>query len=88
VVNTGSSCSVRPRQSRILCAGSAIRRGVHIFNFNVDGANIFAVARNRVALSEIVDIVRRLLAANARDAFELTLMNAGDSEEALFNAPS
>jgi hypothetical protein len=62
---------------------------VYKFSFNVDGTDIFAVARSSEALSEIIDVVLRLVAANARDVYELTLWNAGlDDEVLFFNAPS
>jgi hypothetical protein len=58
------------------------------FSFNVNGTEIFAVAPFSVALSEIVDIVRRLLAANARDVYQLTLRSVGREDTDIFNAPT
>lgn len=60
----------------------------HIFSFNVDGKDIFAVAPNAAALSEIVDVVHRLLVANARDVNPLTLKNLGNGDGVFFNAPT
>jgi hypothetical protein len=60
------------------------------FSFDVDGTEIFAVARSSAALSEIVDVVRRLVMANARNISQLTLENEGniDGGDVFFNAPS
>jgi hypothetical protein len=58
------------------------------FSFNVDGTEIFAVARSSVALAEIVDIVCCLLVANARDVNIINLRNVGRNDEGISNAPS
>jgi hypothetical protein len=71
-----------------LCASFLPYEEEHIFSFNVDGTEIFAVARSSAALSEIVDVVRRLLAANARDVYKSMLQNVGHCVERIFNAPS
>jgi hypothetical protein len=47
-----------------------------------------ALARSLEALSEIVDVVRRLLVANAREISELELRSFRQSGAAFFNAPS
>jgi hypothetical protein len=58
------------------------------FCFNADGKEIVALALNSEALSKIVEVVRRLLLANAREVSELALWNVGQSDEEFFNAPS
>jgi hypothetical protein len=58
------------------------------FSFIVDGQHISAMARSSQALSEIVDVVRRLLLTNAREVRELELTNVDHSSDVFFNAPS
>jgi hypothetical protein len=58
-----------------------------IFVFKVDGKDICALAPSLEALLEIVDIVRRLLVANARDVYELGFRSAGQHSGVFFNAP-
>jgi hypothetical protein len=71
VVDT--ACSCRSRKRRALFCSTFLPHGEeYIFGFNVDDADIFVVARSPAALSEIVDVVRRLVMANARDVYELT----------------
>jgi hypothetical protein len=41
------------------------------FSLNVDGTDILAVARSSAAMAEIVDMVGRLLVANARIVYEV-----------------
>jgi hypothetical protein len=72
------------------------REGVHAyinwnlcrFNFNVDGQNMSALALSLGALSEILDVVRCLLVANAREIYELEFRNVGQYVDVFFNAPS
>jgi hypothetical protein len=56
------------------------------FSFKVDDKEIFAVAPSSAALSDIVDVVLRLL-AKARDVYELISRNV-DLGEVSCNAPS
>jgi hypothetical protein len=58
------------------------------FRLNVDGQTISAVARSSEAFLEILDIVRRLLLADASQVYELKLTNVCRHDEVLFNAPS
>jgi hypothetical protein len=58
------------------------------FRFNVDDADIFVVARSSTTLSEIIDVILRLVVANARDVNELKLKDVGLDGGALVNAPS
>jgi hypothetical protein len=58
------------------------------FGFTVDGQHISALARSSEALSEIVDVVRRLLLENARDVNELEFREMAQSRDVFFNAPS
>jgi hypothetical protein len=58
------------------------------FCFNADGKEIVALALNSEALSKIVEVVRRLLLANAREVSDLALRNVGQSDKLFFNAPS
>jgi hypothetical protein len=62
-------------------------QGGYKFSFTVDGKEIHALARSSVALSEMVDIVRRLLEAGS-EIYELELRNVGPSGEKFFNASS
>jgi hypothetical protein len=57
------------------------------FNFIVDGKGMAVVYQTSVALSKIVDVVRRLLLANAREVYDLTFSSV-QSPGALFNAHS
>jgi hypothetical protein len=60
--------------------------GDYIFRLNVGATDIFAVASSSEALSEILDVVCRLLLADASEVCELKLRNTND--EVFFNAPS
>jgi hypothetical protein len=60
----------------------------YYFTFNIDGQDISALARSPEALSEIVDVVRRLLLANARDVYKLELRCDVYPGEVFFDAPS
>jgi hypothetical protein len=58
------------------------------FSFNVDGKFIFVVARSSAAISEIVDVISRLLVASARDVCKLTLNSISPPSATIFNAAS
>jgi hypothetical protein len=55
------------------------------FDFKVDGQLISASARSLEALSEIFDVVRGLLLANAREVYELEFRSAGLSAGKVFS---
>jgi hypothetical protein len=80
--------AVMCEEDRAHLCSSFLRDEDYIFSFSVDDTDIFAVARSYAALSEIIDVVLRLLVANARDVYELTLKSAGLDDEVFFNAPS
>jgi hypothetical protein len=54
---------------------------------NVDGQKFYAVARSIAALSEIVDVVRRLLLAYASEVYELELSNGRIHSDVFSSAP-
>jgi hypothetical protein len=49
---------------------------------------MFALALSLKALSEIVDVVRRLIVLDAREVSEWELRNIDESGDAFFNSPS
>jgi hypothetical protein len=63
--------------------------GDYKFSFNVNGKELSVVARSSEALSEIVDVVRRLLVANNTSFVDrLDFSTAGKPGEGFFDAPS
>jgi hypothetical protein len=56
------------------------------FSFKADGKDMFALARSSEALSEMFDVVRRLLLANASEVYKLELRSVDLS--GFFNAPT
>jgi hypothetical protein len=69
-----------------LICSSCLRGDFRRFSFNVDGQKISALARSSAALSEIVDVLRHLLVANASEVYEIALN--GRHSEVFFSAPS
>jgi hypothetical protein len=85
---TPHAAVVCERDRALSCATFLPDEENYRFSFNVDGTEIFAVARSSAALAEIVDVVIRLLVANARDVSELHLRNVSLDDEGILNAPS
>jgi hypothetical protein len=66
------SCVQQPLEGEKKRATLESARGVKKrFTLNVDGEKMFAMAGSYAALSDIVDVVRRVLAANASEVYEL-----------------
>jgi hypothetical protein len=82
---TPTASVVRADGKALFC--SYYLQGGYKFSFNVDGKEIHALARSAGAISEIVDVVRRLLVAGS-ETYELELTNVGPSGEVFFNASS
>jgi hypothetical protein len=58
------------------------------FELGVDGNKIEGMARSSEALSEIVDVVRRLLLADVSEVYELELRDLGRLDTVFFDAPT
>jgi hypothetical protein len=82
VVDTACSCCARR------CSGYLQEVSLQVQLLNVDGQNISALARSLEALSEIVDVVRRLLVAYVREVVELEYLSVVRSGDVFSNAPS
>jgi hypothetical protein len=70
------------------CVKANIFRNIYNFSFSADGKGCFAVAHSSEALTEILDVFRRLLVANASEVHELALRGNLGQSSVFFNAPS
>jgi hypothetical protein len=77
-------------QAGVICLSpfnSYTPRDDYRFQLSVNGYPIVALARSSAALSEIFDVLRRLLLADVSAVYDLKLCSVGQSREAFFNAP-
>jgi hypothetical protein len=92
LANQNTVLWLTPHASVVSEYGLGVRCSYHLggdnrFIVNVNGKEINVLARSSAALLEIVDIVRRLLVANASEIYKLELENEVESGEVFFNAP-